>query len=220
MTGEFRSFDHYVDSVIGETKMANTTEGAGAVTGKRTREARSDRGFVDATGAVQDDLDITNSSGASYKLLGTGGRDFTYIPGTNANMDRMFAMFGFVTKVGNVANTVFSDKNEPGGPTEAADAIDEFLAGLQADPPVWADRTGGVGARVDRDVLSQAILNVVHAAGKTEFKDGSPLDIAVIRKRLDDEQDFFKSWKQVAANEYATLMGRKVVSVDEALASI
>jgi hypothetical protein len=133
-------------------------DGAPESTATAKRKAVSKRSFLDKSGAEADSMN--DATGGRYTLLNPEGNvDFDYQFGVDPELDRACAIFGFHTKVGNVANTVLNDKDEPGSPADAAEMIRDFLA--KAKTGVWAERTGGGGeSRIDKDALAGAIVAV------------------------------------------------------------
>jgi len=179
---------------------------------KAKKKAVSKRSFILADGKEADNIEA--ATGACYTLLvPSGDIPFAYQYGANPEFDRLCALFGYHTKIGNVANTVLNDKDEPGTPEDAAEELKAWLAKAQASPPVWAERSsGGPGVRVDRDVLADSIVAVAQAGGKT-------VDRAKVLARLNDEPAYLKAARQVTdvANEYATRMGKTAKSIDDLL---
>lgn len=145
------------------------------------RERVSDREFISADGALVDRMN--DAGGGRYTLL-KNGKAFDYVHGENEHLDRMLAIFGFHTKVGNVANTVLNDKDEPGSVDDAASEIETFLK--SASEGVWREVSEGVarGPKYDRDVLASSLFEVLGAKAK-----GSVLDY---RQRLEDKSYFAK----------------------------
>jgi hypothetical protein len=191
------------------------------------RKSVSKRSYLDENGETKD-VKIETAKGARYTLLDpNGNQDIDYVYGTNPDFDRMCAMFGFHTKVGNVANTVLNDKDEPGTPADAAAKIKEWMADAQsADDPTWAERTGGVGgARVDRDALAGSIVAVLLAT--VDEKTGKPLldpanesaQYAKVRQRLEDEPAYLRGARSNpdVAREYATRTGKAQKTVADLL---
>lgn len=176
------------------------------------RKAVSKRLFLAANGNEVDKIE--EASGARYLLLSpSGNKALDYQYGQNPAVDKMFAAFGFHTKIGNVANTVLNDKDEPGTPDDAAKEAAEWLAQLATSDGKWAERTtGGVGARIDKDALAGAIVEVAGAAGKTA-------DYAKIRDRLESDPQYVRAARQVpdVATAYATRVGKATKSIDELL---
>jgi hypothetical protein len=185
-------------------------DGAPESTATAKRKAVSKRSFLDKSGAEADSMN--DATGGRYTLLNPEGNvDFDYQFGVDPELDRACAIFGFHTKVGNVANTVLNDKDEPGSPADAAEMIRDFLA--KAKTGVWAERTGGGGeSRIDKDALAGAIVAVATAQG------ASP-DYAKIRQRLEDEPAYVRKARQVpeVATEYNTRVGKAPKSVADLL---
>jgi len=174
----------------------------------RTRRQVSKRDYLDSDGAVCDKIE--QASGARYTLLGDGGRNFDEQFGDPGTFETMCAIFGFHTKVGNVANTTLNDKDNPGTPADAAAAIEEFIEAAKSG--TWAERTGGVGIVIDKDALAGAVVAVATAQGKNA-------EYATIRQRMEEEAGYVKKVRQVpeVAMEYTRRVGKNVKSVDDIL---
>lgn len=169
----------------------------------------SDRQYIDSTGKPVDKIE--QATGASYALLSpAGNKVFAEQFGGAGEFVTMCAIFGFHTKVGNVANTVLNNKDEPGTPDDAAAAIEEFIASAKSG--TWAERAGGVGVRVDKDALADAIVAVASAAGKTA-------DRAQIRAKLESDTTYARAARQVPAvlAEYTARVGKTTKSIDDLL---
>jgi hypothetical protein len=178
-----------------------------------TRKQVSKRLYIDPQGGECERIE--EATGARYILLAPGGNvDFDLQCGPAGKIVTMAAIMGFHTKVGNVANTVLNDKDEPGTPDDAAQAIREFIAkASDANDPQWAERGAGVaGSRIDKDALAAAIITVAEAAGKTP-------DYQKIRDRLENEPQYVRAARQVpdVAREYATRVGKAGKTVDDLL---
>lgn len=188
-----------------EGNAGDTTE-APEATSKRRQVSK--RAFLKADGTEADKIEEAN--GARYTLLSpNGNKDFDKQFGEPGTLKTMCAIFGFHTKIGNVANTVLNDKDEPGTPDDAAAEIEAFIS--QAESGVWAERAaGGVGARVDKDALAGAIVEVAEAAGKTA-------DYQKIRDKLESDPQYVKAARQVpaVATAYATRVGKATKSIDD-----
>ena len=189
--------------------MADTTKTV------KERKTVSERGYVNAESAVVDSIE--DASGGTYKLLGDGGTTFTYVHGKNPQMDAKFAIFGFHTKVGNVANTVLNDKDNPGTPADAAATITDWMAALEADGTWTSEREGGVGVRIDKDALAAAYVEYASGLGKTTMNDGRPLDIANVREQLESKPVLIRQMRGVpeVARLYADKVGKPIKSADE-----
>lgn len=190
------------------------------------RKSVSKRDFIDASGAVVDKIE--EATGSRYVLIdpsAPGGHVFDYQCGEAGKLTTMAAIFGLQTKIGNVANTVLNDKDEPGTPADAAAAIKEWLT--QVEGGTWAERTtGGPGARVDKPALAGAIVAVAIASGKATAENEGAL-FATISKRLEEgwpernltAAQYIRQVRQVpdVATEYATRVGKQAKSIDDML---
>ena len=175
----------------------------------RKRKQVSKRSYLNADGSEAERLE--SASGGRYTLLGAANGDHDYQFGENPDFDRMCAIFGFHTKIGNVANTVLNDKDEPGTPDDAGAAIQEFIAAAKSG--TWAERAAGVGARIDKDALAGAIIEVAKASGHTA-------EYSAIRQRLEDDPQYVRAARQVpdVANAYAARVGKATKTIDSLLA--
>jgi len=195
-----------------QAKVLQAPESSAAADGdeKPTRKQVSKRAYLTVNGGEADRIE--EAAGARYTLLGTseGETHFDQQFGDAGKFETMCAIFGFHTKIGNVANTVLNDKNEPGTPDDAADAIREFIDGAKGG--TWAERTGGVGAKIDLDALAAAIVECAQAKGRTD------LDPQTVREQLEDDKARVRKVRQVPeiAAAYNKRVG-KVVTLDEAL---
>lgn len=185
---------------------------SGAADGSESTSKRkqvSKRSFLLANGSEADRIE--EATGARYTLLApSGNKDYDQQFGDAGKFATMCAIFGFHTKVGNVANTVLNDKDEPGTPDEAGKAIEEFIATAQAG--TWAERSeGGVGARIDKNALAGAIVEVATAAGKTA-------DLATVLQWLEEGRPAQGDKPALSAQQY-TRMTRQVPDVAAAYAA-
>lgn len=184
-------------------------DGAAESESDSKRKKVSQRSYLKADSSEAERIEEAN--GARYTLLDTAGNhNFDQQFGDAGKLETMCAIFGFHTKVGNVANTVLNDKEDPGTPTDAASAIKEFLAAAAAG--TWAERSTVVGARIDKDALAGSIVAVAEKAGKVA-------DYARIRQRLEDEPTYVRAARQVpaVASEYASRVGKATKTVDDLL---
>lgn len=187
--------------------MSDETQATASAESKRKQVSK--RAYLLANGQEADTIE--SAAGARYTLLApSGNKDFDSQFGEPGQFSTMCAIFGFHTKVGNVANTVLNDKDEPGSPDDAAAAINEFIAAAKAG--TWAERATGVGARIDKDALAGSIVTVAERAGKKA-------DYQKIRDRLESDPQYVRAARQVpdVAAEYASRVGRAVKSVDDLL---
>jgi len=131
------------------------TDNASA-TAKRAKA--SERLMFDATGAeTSNPLECAK---AGYKIPATG-HTLEYVFGDNPAVDRAFAVFGFHTKIGNVANTVRNDKSDPGTPDDEAEAIDDFFASLANGQWREPSEGGPRGPKYDDAILGDVIAKAL-----------------------------------------------------------
>jgi hypothetical protein len=117
-------------------------------------ESVADRQWVDAGGQ---EVEADEATGFRY-VDKASNRAFTWQSGHSAGTAlTMLAIFGGLTKAGNIRNTLVNSKN--------ADPNADVIAGIEdwfseLDNGIWAaERTGG-GIRVNAEVLAQAIAAV------------------------------------------------------------
>lgn len=132
--------------------------------GPAKREKASERLLFGADGK---EAEITNHTKAVYKIP-ANGRSVEYVFGENPVMDRAFAAFGFHTKLGNVANTVRNDKQNPGTPDDEADAVDSFFLSLSVDGQWREPSDGPRGPKYDDDILAHVVHGYAVAQGKAQ----------------------------------------------------
>lgn len=124
-------------------------------TGRQRKKISRRELFTVNGGKAESMIDAT---GAAYVVLdnnGTSAGEVEYTFGADATVDRMFALFGFFTKVGNVVNSVLNDREDPGSPAEAAQAATEFMQ--QVARGVWREAGTSEGPRTHLPTLAQAI---------------------------------------------------------------
>lgn len=177
------------------------------------RKNVSKRGFAGPNGTEAEKIE--EAVGATYTLLSpNGNKTFTELF-SNEKFKTMCAIFGFHTKVGNVANTVLNDKDEPGSPDDAAAAITAWIEQAQGDDPQWAERSGGVaGSRIDKDALAGAIVAYATAQGKGgEAK----YQYDVVRQKLEEDPVYVRTARQIPGvqTEYAARVGKPAKSLDD-----
>lgn len=179
------------------------------------RKKIANRDWIDDAGKEVAEEEAT---GVRYEFLGRtkdgvtippDGNSYTvYLRDLKPAALAMAAGFGLITLMGNVTNTWMGDKS-PDKDAKASEAIAARIALLNEGK--WIDRTReGVGARVDKDSLAKAIVNVFTQKGKT-------VDEAMIRAKLESSADFLKASRAnpEVLREYAVIMGRNVTTVDE-----
>lgn len=211
--------------LAGAAIMRKPDDETGADSAETTTESTSKRKQVSKrdfllNGAVVDKIEEANA--ARYSLLVAGGTPLAFdseILGEPGKFATMCAIFGYHTKIGNVANTVLNDKEEPGSVQDAGAEITAFIT--QATGGLWAERTTGVaGARIDKDALAASIIAVAVGAGK--FAAGSDEEGAAytkVRDRLETEPTYVRAARQVpdVAREYATRTGKATKTLADLL---
>ncbi len=145
--------------------MSDTTQGAGnsgAETEKRA--AVADRQWVDANG--NEVTDPALATGFAYVDLVSKDK-FVYQCKDGTAATRMLAIFGGLTKAGNIRNTaVNGPKGDPNA--DVIETIADWFREL--DEGRWgAERAGGVGARFNKELLAQAIAQVAGQPVGSEF---------------------------------------------------
>lgn len=119
--------------------------------GKPPRESIAERIWVDDNGT---ECEQHKATGFTYVWRATG-RKFTYNFSDNQTK-MMHAIFGGITRAGNIANTW---KNLPDA-DKGADPIDEIADTFKFcdDNGLWGEeRVGGPGSRFDKDALAKAL---------------------------------------------------------------
>jgi hypothetical protein len=137
----------------------------------------------DASGAVE------------YQLLNAGGevhKTFRFDPTSPGA--HMFAQFGFVTKVGNVANSVLNG-DEPGSVDDAATDIEEFLNSIATGAWREPGEARARGPKYDKAVLA----TVLYEGRSPEKRTGEWADVATILARLEDKSFYAKVRNNAAA---------------------
>lgn len=211
-----------------ETGTPTAPAGAQPVTeaAEPERKKIANREWVNDAGEVVDEEAAT---GVRYEFLGRTKDGITIAPdGANYSLKfsdlspaalNMLAGFGAITLMGNVTNTWMGDKSDE-KPARACDAIAERFALLQDGK--WIDRSAaGVGAKVDKDVLAEAAIQVFLESGK--ITDAQVGDVkAKVRQKLEDDSKYGATLRQVPAiaTKYATLVGRQSKTVDDVLGGL
>lgn len=166
---------------------------------KSDRTARAIREFIDADGnKVEDKMD---AKGARYTLR-SNGKSITLMFGANPATFALAAM-GFVTKIGNVVNTVVNGP-DAGSDDDAYEAASDWLAQLESG--VWREKVEGVGtARIDKDALARAVVDV------------KPQDYDKVREKLESDPAFVRKVRQhtKVRELYESYVGKPAVSDDD-----
>lgn len=179
---------------------------------KRTKIA--DRDWIDAKGeAVAEE----NAVAARYTFL-ADGKSATFTPKTDDAATRMLAIFGAQTLMGNLTNTWKVEKGERAD--SPVDVIAERFQ-LLADGK-WIDRSAaGVGAKVDKDALAGAFIDVALADGKVTdaTKDAT---YAKVRARLEEDAGYLRAVRSVPAISaaYSARVGRVTKTLEDVFAGL
>lgn len=146
-----------------------------AAEGKRKRISK--REYFDADG--KEASGPVPGGSVRYSLLQD---DATVLKSFDYTSQDMFALFGFVTKVGNVANTVLNDKDAPGSREDAVDEITTWLE--DAENGQWREPGQARAPKWNKDILAAAIHESLAERAKG--------DVAHYRARLEDRSYFGK----------------------------
>lgn len=157
------------------------------------RKNVSKRAYLTPDNAKSVGPDIAGA--VEYQLLNAGGevhKTFRFDPTSPGG--HMFAQFGFVTKVGNVANSVLNG-DEPGSVDDAAADIEEFLTAIAAGTWREPGESRARGPKYDKAVLAAVLFNGRSADKRT----GEWESEAKVLARLDDKSFYAKVRNNSAA---------------------
>lgn len=189
------------------------TPAPAAADGKK--RARANHELLDSAGVVVEDEEL--ATGIRYTHLASGASIDWQSGMSPGSAQTMLVCFGAKTLATNEASQV---KQKEGDETNPVDAIRERFDLIASGK--WVDRTGGVGAKVNLEVLSQAICEVLNASDAVKSGKQPPRVPAEVQKAL--EADKSKQTTARANPEIATaytrLMGRTVKTVDDVFASL
>lgn len=127
---------------------------ATVTTGTRApKESVADRQWIDAANVEVDSPEL--ATGCRY-VDKASGRAFVYQTGLPAGQHTtMLAVFGALTKAGNIRSTLFQKDST----ADIIQGIEDWFAELMDNGNWAADRVGG-GLRVNPEVLARAIAHV------------------------------------------------------------
>lgn len=196
--------------------MSDTQQGDSEIVKRKVAEHE----LLDAAGAVVDNEEA--ATGIRYTLL-ANGQAFDWQFGKSPDADRMLAIFGAKTLATNETSQARNNAKGSASADEQIDAVRERFALLTTGK--WVDRTReGVGAKVDKDALAEAIVRVQIASG-AKNKAGAVVTQeladsghkAAVRAKLEDDPQFVRTARQVpaVASEYSAIVGRVTKSVDD-----
>jgi len=158
-----------------------------------SRKKVSQRAYL--TGDNSKSVGPAADGAVEYQLLNTGGevhKTFRFDPTSPGG--HMFAQFGFVTKVGNVANSVLNG-DEPGSIDDAATDIEEFLQSIANGTWREPGESRARGPKYDKAVLAY----VLFAGRSAEKRTGEWADEATVLARLEDKSFYAKVRNNAAA---------------------
>lgn len=170
--------------------------------------------LLDAQGNVVETEEDAN--GIRYTLIALPNQPFTYQYGQDAITDKFLAIFGAKTLCTNESSAVRNNPKGEGSAQEQMDAVIERYALLKTNK--WVDRSReGVGAKVDKDSLAEAICQVMVAEGKWTDADVQGGKKADVRSKLEDDPAYLRKARQVpaVATAYAALVGRASATTDD-----
>lgn len=206
--------------------MANTDQDTVVETKRVAQHA-----LLDQSGATTDAEEA--AWGISYKLHGLD-TVFTWTYGKHPDADRMLSIMGAKTLATNESSQVRNNPKGAGTVQEQMDAVVERFADLESGK--WVDRTReGVGARVDKDKLAEAICENMILSRKSA-KDGTPITpeyvkstyLALVRAKLESDKGYQANARNTEAVKlddgtfvpsvndlYAKLVGKTTKTVDD-----
>lgn len=176
--------------------------------------------LIDAAGTVVEEEEA--ATGIRYTLL-ANQQAFEYQFGKSADADRMLALFGAKTLATNETSQARNSAKGAAGADEQIQAVRDRFALISTGQ--WVDRTReGVGAKIDKDALTEAIIRVQIAAGAKTLK-GEVVTAelaaagykATLRQKLEDDATYVRKARQVpaVASEYSAIVGRQVATLDD-----
>lgn len=184
-----------------------------------TKRKVAQHDLIDANGAVVETEE--EAHGIKYTLQ-ENGKSLTWNYGEATDGEkRMLAIFGAKTLATNetsqVRNKMVDGIKCGGDADEQFQAVQERFAMLRTEQ--WMDRAreAGVGARIDRDALAEAICQVLVSEGKaTDDQVASGLK-AEKRERLESDPSYLRKVRTVpqVASAYAKLVGKETMTVDD-----
>lgn len=182
---------------------------------KKTREKVAEHEFIDANGDPVDDGE--QAQGYRYTLIANGDTFDWHWSMANEDEKRMLAIFGAKTLATNETSQARNNPKGAGSAAEQMEALRERFTMVRSGQ--WVDRTREPGvAKVDKDALAEAIVQVLIAKGKIEDNPKSIGDAkATKRAQLEDDPTYLRKSRQVpeVAIAYAAILGRQVATVED-----
>lgn len=191
--------------------MTDTTQADDRTDAEPLKRKVAEHYLIDAQGATVENEE--EATGIGYKLLALADKPFTYqIPGAVAgSAQTMLAVFGAKTLATNETSQARNGKTA-GGPQEQWDAVSDrfaLITGSESEAPKWIDRTReGVGAKVDKPALAQAIL---------QANPGMQRTVEEVVAKLESDPAYMRNARTVPAVQaaYAAILGRPAKTVDD-----
>jgi len=182
-----------------------------------TRKQVAKHFLLDASANVVEDEE--QAEGYRYTLL-ANDQSFDWLwANANDGERKMLAIFGAKTLATNETSQARNNVKGEATADEQMTALRERFELLRSGK--WVDRSGGgVGARVDKDALATAIVDVAMEKGQvTEANKGTVY--AAIRAKLEDAAFVRQARNTDGVNaRYAAIVGKPTKSVEDLLAGV
>jgi hypothetical protein len=179
-----------------------------------TKAKRANHELIDASGAVVETEEV--ATGIRYTLL-ANNQSFEYQTGLEpGKASTMLAIFGAKTLATNETSAARNNTKGAASPDEQMDAVRERFALLETG--AWVDRTReGVGAKVDPDMLAEALTQVKEATGGFKAGDDAASYKGRVRQKIEDDKKWARGASKIpeVAAAYAKLAGRPIASLDD-----
>lgn len=184
----------------------------GATTTKR-KVAQHD--LIDAKGEVVETEE--EAQGIRYTLQENGQAMTWNFSDATEDEKRLLCIFGAKTLATNETSQVRNNPKGGGDADEQITAVKERFAMIRTGQ--WVDRTreGGVGVKIDKDALAEAICQVLVAEGKTDDAAVAAGLKAEKRERLENDAAYLRKARTVpaVALAYAKIVGKTTATVED-----
>lgn len=191
-----------------EPQAAGASGGNGGAT-KPKREAKAEHEYLDADGAVQENIE--QATGIRYTDKATGEVFDWQVPGVTAgSVAAMFAVFGAKTRAINACSAARQMRKRDNTFTSSDVAYAREVFGECKDGQWTAPSEGTArGPKYDLDILSEVIVDALEAAGKTP-------DRATIKAKLESDMAYRRGAMQVReiADAYNAKVGKTQPTVE------
>lgn len=193
--------------------MTESVETAQGATTTKRKVAQHD--LIAADGSIVESEE--EAQGIKYTLQENGkSLVWNWADATDAEK-RLLAIFGAKTLATNETSQVRNNLKGAGDADEQIQAVLERFAMIRTGQ--WIDRTreGGVGAKIDRDALAEAICQVLVAEGKATDQQVADGLKAEKRERLESDPAYLRKVRTVpqVATAYAAIVGKSTATVDD-----